>query len=91
MQGGGVDAARLSRLKKGGWKSPCIAYGHPNHRLGVYKHFDQTKQGVSLSPLHSCHPALSAEIPGSLPEDTQCQLHKRSAEANMQLEGKENK
>lgn len=66
---------------------------HPLHTdtpncLGVYKHFEQTKQGVSLSPLHSCHPPPSTAIPGrALPEDTQCQLHKRSAEANMQQRG----
>lgn len=31
-----MDAACLSHSKKGGWKTPCIAYGHPNHRLSVY-------------------------------------------------------
>lgn len=88
MQGGGVDAACLSRLKRGGCKTPCIAYGHPNHCLGVYKHFDQTKQGVSLSPLHSCHPSPSAAIPGRLCQRTHSASYTREAQNQICSRGK---
>lgn len=80
MQGGGVDAACLSQWKRGGWKRPCSTYGHPNHCLGVYKHFDATKQGVSLSPLHSCHPSPSAEIPGTGCQRTHSASYTREAQ-----------
>lgn len=80
MQGGGVDAACLSQWHRGGCKRPCSAYGHPNHRLGVYKHFDATEQGVSLSPLHSSHPSPSTEIPGTGYQRTHSASYTRGAQ-----------
>lgn len=49
-------------------------------RLRVYKHFDQAKQGVSLSPLHSCHLSPRAAISGRVCQRTHSTSYTREAQ-----------